>query len=134
MKEYRKLDDSIPMRYNRTTAQFRDLERTGTGKGSVQDQSCLHLWREIVGTQYQISHIGPSFDTVLDNWTRRGQILNYCVGVLDASKQEKQIRLASLGDDPRAQRKLQAELFSYETKVSLTSNFSRWFRYIELLC
>jgi hypothetical protein len=56
MREYRKLDDSITMRLNRTTAQFRDLDRTGgvTGKGNVQDQACLHIWRELVGASFQL--------------------------------------------------------------------------------
>jgi hypothetical protein len=38
------------MRLNRTTAQFRDLDRLGSvGKGTVQDQACMHLWKELVG-------------------------------------------------------------------------------------
>jgi hypothetical protein len=50
MKEYRKLDDFIAMRINRTTAQFRDRDRLGySGKGNVQDQSCLHVWKDLVG-------------------------------------------------------------------------------------
>ena len=50
MKEYRKLDDSITMRLNRTTAQFRDRDRLGiAGKGNLQDQACAHLWKELVG-------------------------------------------------------------------------------------
>lgn len=52
MSQYRKLDDAITMRFNRTTAQFRDLEREGqaSGKGSVNDQACAHLWKDLVGT------------------------------------------------------------------------------------
>ena len=50
MKEYRKLDDSIPMRLNRTIAQYRDIDRTGSvGKGTIEDQACLLVWRELVG-------------------------------------------------------------------------------------
>jgi len=50
LKEYRKLDDAVTMRINRTTAQFRDRDRLGvTGKGSVQDQACAYLWQELVG-------------------------------------------------------------------------------------
>ena len=50
MKEYRKLDDSIPMRLNRTIAQYRDIDRTGSvGKGTIEDQACLQVWRELVG-------------------------------------------------------------------------------------
>lgn len=80
------------------------------------------------------SHISPfKFDGV-DNWTRRAKILDYCVGVLDASKQEKQTHIDNSGDDPRAQRKLQAELFSYETKVGLANRSSVRFWYIDFLC
>ena len=49
MSQYRKLDDTITMRYNRATAQFRDLDRQGVGKGTVQDQACAHLWKDLVG-------------------------------------------------------------------------------------
>jgi hypothetical protein len=51
LKEYRKLDDTVTMRINRTTAQFRDRDRMGaSGKGTVQEQACLYLWQELVGT------------------------------------------------------------------------------------
>ena len=52
MREYRKLDDSITMRLNRTNAQFtRDRDRLGVGaKGNVQEQACAHLWLELIGT------------------------------------------------------------------------------------
>lgn len=54
MKEYRKLDDSITMRLNRTIAQYRDMDRIGsTGKGTVEDQACLQVWRELVGSCVQ---------------------------------------------------------------------------------
>lgn len=55
MKEYRRLDDSITMRLNRTNAQFRDKDRlapsSSGGKMSqtVQDQACLYVWKELVG-------------------------------------------------------------------------------------
>ena len=50
MKEYRKLDDSITMRLNRTIAQYRDIDRASpTGKSTVEDQACLQVWRELVG-------------------------------------------------------------------------------------
>ena len=51
LKEYRKLDDTVTMRINRTTAQFRDRDRIGpSGKGSIQEQACSYLWQELVGT------------------------------------------------------------------------------------
>lgn len=50
MREYRKLDDSITMRLNRTNAQFRDRDRLGLGaKGNVQEQACAYLWEELIG-------------------------------------------------------------------------------------
>lgn len=50
MNQYRKLDDTINMRLNRTTAQFRDRERSGlSGKGDVEEQACAQVWRELVG-------------------------------------------------------------------------------------
>ncbi|KAI0254749.1 caffeine-induced death protein 2-domain-containing protein [Lactifluus subvellereus] len=72
LKEYRKLDDTITMRVNRTTAQFRDRDRLGaSGKGNIQEQACAHLWRELV-----------------DNWKRRGEIIDYCVKVVDEAQVE----------------------------------------------
>ena len=54
LKEYRKLDDAVTMRINRTTAQFRDRDRSGaSGKGSVQEQACAYLWKELVGARGQ---------------------------------------------------------------------------------
>ena len=64
MKEYRKLDDSITMRLNRTIAQYRDMDRIGSaGKGTVEDQACLQVWRELVGS-WVLSHAtaGPIVD------------------------------------------------------------------------
>ncbi len=57
LKEYRKLDDTVTMRINRTTAQFRDRDRMGaSGKGSVQEQACSYLWQELVGTHGLLHH------------------------------------------------------------------------------
>lgn len=50
MGQYRKLDDTINMRLNRTTAQYRDRERSGLGgKGDIEEQTCAHVWKELVG-------------------------------------------------------------------------------------
>ncbi|KAI0307105.1 caffeine-induced death protein 2-domain-containing protein [Multifurca ochricompacta] len=70
LKEYRKLDDAVTMRINRTNAQFRDRDRLGTsGKGSVQEQACAYLWQELV-----------------DNWKRRAEIIEYCVKVMNETQ------------------------------------------------
>lgn len=58
LKEYRKLDDTVTMRINRTNAQFRDRDRSGaTGKGNVQEQACAYLWQELVGARRSINPI-----------------------------------------------------------------------------
>ncbi|KAH9977719.1 caffeine-induced death protein 2-domain-containing protein [Lactifluus volemus] len=71
LREYRKLDDSVMMRINRTNAQFRDRDRLlgASGKGNVQEEACAHLWQELV-----------------DNWKRRGQIIDYCVKVMEEAR------------------------------------------------
>jgi hypothetical protein len=48
------VDDAVTTRINRTTAQFRDRDRLGaSGKGSVQEQACAYLWKELVGARGQ---------------------------------------------------------------------------------
>jgi len=51
LKEYRRLDDSVTMRMNRNTAQFRDRDRMGLGTRGAnnQDEACLYFWKELVG-------------------------------------------------------------------------------------
>jgi len=72
LKEYRKLDDTVTMRINRTTAQFRDRDRAGaSGKGTVQEQACAYLWQDLVA-----------------NWKRRTEIIDYCVKVVDDAQLE----------------------------------------------
>ncbi|KAI0068705.1 hypothetical protein BV25DRAFT_1791729 [Artomyces pyxidatus] len=106
LREYRRLDDAITMRINRTNAQFRDRDRLGTGgKGSVQDQACAYLWKDLV-----------------DNWRRRTEIICYCVGVVDHSMDEKRQALDEKQGDPSAQRKLQGELFAEEVKRKQVHN------------
>jgi hypothetical protein len=79
----------------------RDQERNGrsTGKGSVQDQACANLWAELVS-----------------NWTRRRTIIEYCVGVVDQSKEEKQ-KAAQAEEDPARRRAMEAKVFSDDVKV-----------------
>ncbi|THH20309.1 hypothetical protein EW146_g1010 [Bondarzewia mesenterica] len=106
MKEYRKLDDAITMRLNRTTAQFRDRDRLGMGgKGSVQDQACAYLWKELV-----------------ENWKRRTDVIEYCVGVVDQSMEQKRQALGESAGDPTAQRKIQGALFADEVKRNQVRN------------
>lgn len=52
MREYRKLDDSVTMRMNRSLAQFRERDRSGAAASvrTPQEESCAHFWKELVGT------------------------------------------------------------------------------------
>lgn len=56
LREYRRLDDTITMRLNRANATMRDQERMrdSTGRGNVQEQACLSMWRELVGEFLQV--------------------------------------------------------------------------------
>ena len=119
MKEYRKLDDSITMRYNRTTAQFRDRDRLGLGKGNVQDQACAHLWKELVGMSLKVPTLLISLAKVrAENWKRRTDIIEYCVGVVDISLDEKRRELSVAGSDTATARKMKGALYAEEVKVS----------------
>ncbi|OBZ70375.1 hypothetical protein A0H81_09881 [Grifola frondosa] len=101
LKEYRKLDDSINMRLNRTTAQFRDRDRSGlSGKGDVEDQACTYIWRELAA-----------------NWKRRTEIIDYCVGVVDQSMEEKRGSLDAVQLEPSARRSLEGSLYADEVKA-----------------
>ncbi|KAG2077426.1 hypothetical protein BDR04DRAFT_1132196 [Suillus decipiens] len=106
LKEYRRLDDTITMRLNRTNAQFRDRDRAGTsGKGNIQDQACAYVWKELV-----------------ENWKRRTEMINYCVNIVDQSMEGKRKSLTSEEGDARAERKTQAALFADEVKRNQVHN------------
>ncbi|KIM53806.1 hypothetical protein SCLCIDRAFT_410755 [Scleroderma citrinum Foug A] len=106
LREYRRLDDTITMRLNRSNAQFRDRDRAGsTSTGNVQDMACEYVWKELI-----------------ENWKRRTEIVDYCVNVVDQSTNEKRRALQGLQGDARAQRKMQAELFAEEVKRNQIHN------------
>ncbi|KAJ6515903.1 caffeine-induced death protein 2-domain-containing protein [Mycena sanguinolenta] len=100
LKEYRRLDDSINMRLNRENAMVRDQERLNgrLAKGSVQDQVCANLWSQLVS-----------------NWSRRRTIIEYCVGVVDQSKEEKQ-KAAQAEEDPARRRAIETALFADDVR------------------
>ncbi|TFY78002.1 hypothetical protein EWM64_g6009 [Hericium alpestre] len=106
LREYRRLDDTITMRMNRTNAQFRDRDRLGVvGKGNVEDQACAYLWKNLV-----------------ENWKRRTEIIDYCVNVVDQSLEQKRSLLAEKQGDPTSQRKVQGALFEEEVKRNQVRN------------
>ncbi|KIK30679.1 hypothetical protein PISMIDRAFT_670769 [Pisolithus microcarpus 441] len=106
LREYRRLDDTITMRLNRSDAQFRDRDRVGSNKkGNVQDLACEYVWKELV-----------------ENWKRRTEIVDYCVNVVDQSMNEKRRVLEGQHGDARAQRKAQADLFAEEVKRNQVHN------------
>lgn len=105
LKEYRKLDDVVTMRINRTTAQFRDRDRAGaSGKGNVQERACAYLWQELVGARANkpYHHEGRLHDDFFfffssfhagqkkANWKRRAEIIDYCVKVVDEAQQDSE--------------------------------------------
>ncbi|KAJ3757030.1 caffeine-induced death protein 2-domain-containing protein [Lentinula raphanica] len=101
LRSYRALDDTINMRLNRTTAFVNDQERQKTtrGKQSAEEQACARLWQELVS-----------------NWTRRRELIEYCVGVVDQHSKAKQEILDSQTSSPREIRKARAEKYSQEVK------------------
>ncbi|KAG2042856.1 caffeine-induced death protein 2-domain-containing protein [Suillus americanus] len=106
LKEYRRLDDTITMRLNRTNAQFRDRDRAGTsGKGNIQDQACAYVWKELV-----------------ENWKRRTEMINYCVDIVDQSTEGKRKSMTSEQGDARAERKTRAAMFADEVKRNQVRN------------
>lgn len=117
LKEYRRLDDTINMRLNRTNAQFRDRDREGNGKGSVQDEACIYLWKSLVGMHARSFSVFVSSKSTVENWKRRTEIVSYCVGVVDKSMVEKRQSMQDQSSDPSAQRRIQAALYSDEVKV-----------------
>ncbi|KZV97273.1 hypothetical protein EXIGLDRAFT_608228 [Exidia glandulosa HHB12029] len=116
MREYRKIDDGITMRLNRTAAQFRERDRTPAAgpssasagpAGPLPDDACAFFWTELVA-----------------NWKGRLQVVQYCVNVVDSSREAKRSVLAlepkdlALGEDQdaRTRRRLQAEVYADEVK------------------
>ncbi|THV08582.1 hypothetical protein K435DRAFT_847433 [Dendrothele bispora CBS 962.96] len=105
LKEYRSLDDTINMRLNRAVAAVRDQEREKREKSMVEDQACGHLWQELVS-----------------NWSRRKQLVEYCVAVVDQGLEEKQKIIEDQDTSPAAVRKARAEKYSEEVKRNAIRN------------
>ncbi|KAF7965815.1 hypothetical protein HWV62_41725 [Athelia sp. TMB] len=100
LREYRRLDDTIVMRLNRTNAQFSDRERERKGKGNVQDEACLYIWRSLI-----------------ENWKRRTEVVSYCVGVVDKAMDEKRQIISDSSSDPARQKAMQSALSIDQVKA-----------------
>ncbi|KAF9075848.1 caffeine-induced death protein 2-domain-containing protein [Rhodocollybia butyracea] len=102
IREYRALDDTVNMRLNRTAAFIADQERLSTkrSKTSIEEQACSRLWQELVA-----------------NWSRRKQLIHFCVGVIDDSSTKLQQGVSEdSAPSPSAVRKARAEQYSREVK------------------
>jgi len=108
MRDLRKADDSITMRMNRNTAQFRDLSRESGSVNSEQD-ACLYFWREL-----------------MVKWKGRTDIIDYCIQVVDTAAEEKRQRLqgkSTLGElDEDLQRRTRGELYADEVQKRMIHN------------
>ena len=61
-------------------------------------------------------HLEPDANTA--NWKRRTQLIEYCVGVVDQSIEEKRKGIEDENLDPSSRRKMQAEMYGEEVRVS----------------
>ncbi|KAF9259492.1 hypothetical protein L218DRAFT_933573 [Marasmius fiardii PR-910] len=105
LREYRVLDDTINMRLNRASAAIRDQERERPGKGTVQDQACGRIWKELTA-----------------NWKRRQQLIEYCTSVIDESVNEKQEIIQDQESSPAVTRKAIAEKYTEQVKRNQIHN------------
>ncbi|KAH7097475.1 caffeine-induced death protein 2-domain-containing protein [Auriculariales sp. MPI-PUGE-AT-0066] len=109
IREYRKIDDSVTMRLNRTAAQFR--ERDGRGGNQLDDAACAFFWAQLVA-----------------NWKGRTEVIHYCAEVVDRAAKEKRDSLLGAdialdgSVDERTRRKLQAEAYAEEVKRNQIHN------------
>ncbi|EJU06577.1 hypothetical protein DACRYDRAFT_113245 [Dacryopinax primogenitus] len=109
MRDLRKADDSITMRMNRNTAQFRDLAREKGVNALSEQEACLYFWRELMA-----------------KWKGRADIIDYCVQVVDAAAEEKRQRLqgkSMLGElHEDLERRTRGELYADEVQKRMIHN------------
>jgi len=111
MREYRRLDDTIVMRLNRSDALFRDSARSGksqrfsdSDRGSRMEsgedsETCLYIWRQLVGKYASVNHsFGILSALSLANWKSRTEIIDYCVSVVDSELAHKEAKLSTILD------------------------------------
>jgi len=100
MREYRKLDDSVTMRLNRSNAQFRDRQRSGSrgaASSNPQDEACLSMWRQLVG-----------------NWKARAGIIQRCTEVVDEVMVDRRKGIEGTEASLDAEPAVRAQLYSDE--------------------
>ena len=64
-----------------------------------------------------MASIPENFLISIENWKRRTEIVEYCVGVVDQSMDEKRKVLETQQSDAATQRRIQGALFAEEVKV-----------------
>ncbi|PAV21296.1 caffeine-induced death [Pyrrhoderma noxium] len=108
MREYRKVDDNVTMRLNRTVAQFRDRDRQSTSNSSSKspdEEACAFFWKDLVS-----------------NWKRRTEIAEYCVDVMDRSMEKKRQTFEKEDVTKETKRRLKDEHFEEEVKRNQIHN------------
>ncbi|THH11935.1 hypothetical protein EW145_g318 [Phellinidium pouzarii] len=108
MREYRKVDDTVIMRLNRTGAQFRDRDRAMVNpslRGSPEEDACAYFWRDLIM-----------------NWKRRTEIIQYCVGVMDNGIDGKQKAIATENLSSEEQSRIKNASSTEEVKRSQIHN------------
>ncbi|KAG5646564.1 hypothetical protein DXG03_002867 [Asterophora parasitica] len=82
---------------------MRDSDRINDSTVNIQDQACLNIWRELVG-----------------NWRRRTELVEYCVLAVDQSLTEKRSIVEDEGQDAKAKRKAQAQIYEEQVKARIS--------------
>ncbi|KAH8118685.1 caffeine-induced death protein 2-domain-containing protein [Phellopilus nigrolimitatus] len=96
MREYRKVDDSVTMRLNRTAAQFRDRDRHAA-RSTPEEEACAYFWSDLVS-----------------NWKKRTEIIEYCVNVVDTSIDGKRKAIENEDLNTEAQTRLKRASYAEE--------------------
>lgn len=108
MREYRKVDDNVTMRLNRTVAQFRDRDRHSSAAHIPEEDACAFFWKDLVCVWNHIRNSSLSYSSFgIANWKKRTEIIQYCVAIVDQSIEDKQktIETRELDADVEAQLK-----------------------------
>jgi hypothetical protein len=105
---------------SQTNAQFRDRERQGSAdKGNLEDQSCAHTWKELVGGFLLFLFLGRYgfYLQRSESWRRRTELIGYCDKVVEAAMKEKRETMRNQPEDAVTLKKIQAALYHDQVKV-----------------